>query len=218
MALSASVYLASARRHTNLRRLVHSLLDGLLLVVFALLAYRNIYPLATYWPLATSEPAWSTWSLFASLTIAALVVPLFQPGIAPTTLIETDATDVEEDSAKESSLTDPTPHPQLTASLFSTAFCSFMDPVVLHAFRKASAFSAKDLPPPRPSDRSQRLDAKYMPVIDPISRKQNGLKERSLLTNVMSAFKGVSFAMAATMVLKAIAEFLSPIALERLLT
>ena len=57
-----------------------------------------------------------------------------------------------------------------------------------------------------------------MPVIDPVSRKEHDLKDRSLWINILAAFKGPAVAMAGTMVLKAVAEFLSPIALERLLT
>jgi hypothetical protein len=53
--------------------------------------------------------------------------------------------------------------------------------------------------------------------MDPIARRQHGLKERSLFMNILSAFKGVSMVMASMMVIKVVAEFLSPIALERLL-
>lgn len=164
------------------------------------------------------EPRWATLALLASISIAAILVPGFQPRPAAPTLIEADSVDSDRDAAKESPPRDPAPHPQLTASIFSRAFYSFMDPIVIRAFRQASTFSAKDLPPPRPSDRSKVLDARYMPIIDPISRKDHGLKDRSLWFNIMVAFKGPAVAMAGTMILKAVAEFLSPIALERLLT
>jgi hypothetical protein len=214
-AIPASIYMSSSRRQTSFRRLVHSLLSGLLLAVWLSITYRTVFPLATYWRLVDPIPAWSTWSLFATNTIAAVFVPLFQPRPATMTLVDPDTTD---DGNENSPLNDPTPHPQLTASVFSTAFYSFMDPVILQAFRKNSAFGAADLPPVRPSDRSETLDDKYMAVIDPIIRKQHGLRERSLAMNVLSAFKGVSVLMAGTMVVKAITEFFAPIALERLLT
>lgn len=217
-AIPASVYLILTRRQTMSRQAVSSATSALLLVIFACTAYRNIYPLATYWPFPMREPRWTTSALFASITIAAVFVPGFQPQPAPPTLIEPDASGLDKDVPQESPLSDPTPHPQLTASIFSRAFYSFMDPIVIQAFRQASTFSAKDLPPPRPSDRSKSLDARYMPVIDPISRKDHGLKNRSLWINILGAFKGPAVAMAGTMILKAVAEFLSPIALERLLT
>lgn len=142
-------------------------------------------------------------------------MPLFQPRPATTTSSNNDTVDHDE---HDSSFSDASSNPQLTASLFSTAFYSFMDPVILQAFTKKSAFGAEDLPPVRPSDRSETLDDKYMAVIDPIVRKQHGLRERSLAMNVLSAFKGVSVLMAGAMVVKAITEFFAPIALERLLT
>jgi hypothetical protein len=216
--IPVSVYLASSRRHTTFRRLLQSLLSGLLLAVFTLIAYRTLFPLATYWSLVDPAPVWLTRSLLASVTIAAVFVPLFQPCPATAAFIDTDTSDSGDDTTNDFPLRDPTPNPQLTASIFSKAFYSFMDPVILQAFPKNSAFGAEDLPPVRPSDRSDSLDEKYMAVIDPIARKQHGLKERSLWMNVLGAFKGVSLAMAATMVVKAITEFFAPIALERLLT
>lgn len=194
-----------------------STITALLLVIFLCTAYRDIYPAATYWPFAMPEPRWTTSAVFASISIAAVFVPGFQPQPAIAELRGAVSTGLDE-AAQECPLNDLTPHPQLTASIFSRAFYSFMDPTIIRASRQASTFSAKDLPPPRPSDRSDRLDAEYMPVIDPVSRKEHDLKDRSLWINILAAFKGPAVAMAGTMVLKAVAEFLSPIALERLLT
>lgn len=215
--LPASVYLIMNRRHTTSRQAVSSAITALLLAIFLCTTFRDIYPAATYWPLTLPEPRWTTSALFASISIAAVFVPGFQPQPAVTELTGSVRTGLDE-AAHESPLNDPTPHPQLTASIFSRAFYFFMDPTIIRAFRQSSTFSAKDLPPLRPSDRSDHLDAEYMPVIDPVSRKKHGLKDRSLWVNILAAFKGPAVAMAGTMVFKAVAEFLSPIALERLLT
>ncbi|KAJ9106750.1 hypothetical protein QFC19_003062 [Naganishia cerealis] len=218
----ASVYLASSRRHTLIRKSTYVLVNTMLLILFFLNAYRNVYPKATYFAIAVSEPQWVAWTLSACLTNSAVFVPLFQPRPAPYSYINPDEISDSDKVATEASIRDPTPHPQLTASLFSATFYSFMDPVLLRAFRSSRSFeptfSANELPPTRPQDRSKRLEEEYMSIVDPIARRQRGLKERSLVINLLSAFKNVSMVMAGMMVIKATAEFLSPIALERLLS
>lgn len=124
-ALIFSVLLLSLRPATPVRKHVIAHLDILLLLGFALYAYRDIWPLLTTYlsPVDLQNP--NTWARLALLFVVAIVIPL----IRPRTYVPVDPLH-------------PTPkeniHPEQTAPLLFYVFYDFMTSLVLKAWKVPS--------------------------------------------------------------------------------
>jgi hypothetical protein len=96
-------------------------LNMLLIVTLFVYAYRDIFPLITYQrvPLDIAE-GWILWAKSITLVIAAVIVPLF----IPRQYIPVDPKNPM-----------PVPNPEQTASIISTVFYFFLDPIVFLGYR-----------------------------------------------------------------------------------
>jgi hypothetical protein len=96
-------------------------LNILLVATLFVYAYRDFFPLITYRriPLDLAE-GWVLWAKSSTLFVAAVIVPLF----IPRQYIAVDPKNPM-----------PTPSPEQTASIISTLFYFFLDPIVFLAYR-----------------------------------------------------------------------------------
>ncbi|CAL1702786.1 unnamed protein product [Somion occarium] len=173
-------------------------LNVVLLASFALFAYRDLWPLATY----TLTPAdgaegWLLWMEIAVLSFAAVLIPL----ISPRQYVPVDPEDGNE------------PNPEQTASWLSRLFYIYCDPVVLKAFR-VPHMKIDDLPLLSDFNRTKYLVKESFQHLDPLlspSKRHIGLKlifkifpvEYVRMALAMIAFSGSTMA--------------GPIAINRLL-
>ncbi|TFK76776.1 hypothetical protein BDN72DRAFT_873327 [Pluteus cervinus] len=141
----------------------------LLLVVFAVYFYRDIFPLATYTmvPLDLHE-GWVLWSKITILTLVSIVIPL----IIPQQYIPVDPKDPSE-----------APHPEQTASLLSQITYSYLTNFIWSSQKRAKT-TQDDLPPQCDYDRASYLKARSFPFMDGFS----GAKKRHLFFGLMQAF------------------------------
>jgi hypothetical protein len=96
-------------------------LNILLVATLFVYAYRDLFPLITYRriPLDLAE-GWILWAKSSTLFVAAVVVPLF----IPRQYIPVDPKNPM-----------PMPNPEQTASIISTLFYFFLDPIVFLGYR-----------------------------------------------------------------------------------
>lgn len=193
----------------RLTTLLNSSLLAIFLVVYA---YRDLYPLITF----TLHPAdlqlvtrgLSTegivWARVALAAFAAIFIPLFSP--RPYRPI---------DALKPA---DPTAVPaEQTASIASFLTYSFMDGLVLRAWKKKDSLDADDLAPLADYDGAAYLAQTALPVIAP-SLSDESAPRRHLLTGLIRAYYPTYLAMAFMIFIKSVIEFASPLAINRLLT
>ncbi|KAF9645156.1 hypothetical protein BDM02DRAFT_3189933 [Thelephora ganbajun] len=161
--------------------------------------YRDIYPLGTFalQPLDFHE-GWLMWTKLAVLTFAATIVPSF----IPTQYVPFDpknpATDV---------------NPEQTASWFSFVFSFFLDEVIFKAAR-VPRLPAEDFPPLADYDWAPHLVKKSFPYLDPLS----GTFKKHMFFGLMKVFRREYITMCFLLALKTASTFLSPIAINGLLT
>ena len=117
--------LLTLRPATPFRRHIIAHLDILLLLAFALYAYRDLYPLATYNLMPRDIPNAITWSRIGLLSLVAVLIPLTRPR----TYIPVDPAN-------------PTPKgqiaPEQTAPWLFFLFYEFMTGMVLKAWKVPS--------------------------------------------------------------------------------
>ncbi|TYJ59220.1 hypothetical protein B9479_000209 [Cryptococcus floricola] len=198
-----SFLLLTLRPATPLRRHLIAHLDVLLLLGFAVYAYRDYWPLFTF----NLEPAdihnAITWSRAVILTIAAVVIPLIRPRTY---------TPVDPEN--------PTPpgevHPEQTAPILSYIFFEYMTGLVWKAW-KSPSLPYEALHPLADYDRAAYLYNQNMDKLDPVKRKANGLKPRNLVILLASIFKKEVVFVCAMTTIAAVLELSGSVGINQLL-
>ncbi|VDB89911.1 unnamed protein product [Peniophora sp. CBMAI 1063] len=200
---SAYVYasvlaLLSVVARASLARTASTHLGTILLVSFAVYAYRDIWPLMTYTlvPVDGKEGA-LLWVKLALLTYAGVLVPL----LIPRTYIPLDPN-------KPS----PEPNPEQTASLLSLLTYSFLDKHIFLAYRLPH-LSFDLLPPLADYDRTAHLVDRSFEHLDTFS----GAPRVHMLWALMRVFRSEFVGTSVLMVLCALASFFAPVGINRLL-
>ncbi|KAF9521634.1 hypothetical protein CPB83DRAFT_865377 [Crepidotus variabilis] len=166
-----------------------------LLVVLSNHIYRNIWPLATYTrhPLDRGAFVWVNLTL---LVITSVVIPLFTP-----------RKHVSHNQKEPDAI-----NPEKTASNFSLATFSFLNPVISGAGR-GRHLSNDDLPPLCNEDESTKLMELALPLFHPLSGAANHTR---IVWSLLSIFRWDYFRMAIYLIIQTISSFAAPIAINRL--
>ncbi|KAL4247270.1 ATP-binding cassette transporter C [Abortiporus biennis] len=177
---------------------IHHLVP-VLLVPWAVLVYRDIYPLCTY----TLSPADARegiilWEKIAVLTYAAIFVPLF----VPREYIPFDPTEPMQQ-----------PNEEQTASWGSLLFFSFRDSIIWKGYRQPH-IKVNDLPALGDSEYTKNLVKRGYQYLDPLVKKKKTHIFFSLFFRVFAKEQAHSII---AIILRVFASFLAPIGLNRLL-
>ncbi|EJU03263.1 P-loop containing nucleoside triphosphate hydrolase protein [Dacryopinax primogenitus] len=174
----------------------------ILLIVFGVFVYRNVYPLVFLngEPIDNHTP-WLMYTRGILVTITGLVIP----GLIPHEYVPVDP---EHPS--------PEPNPEQTASLWSFITFTFMEPIVMIAYRN-SDLPYDSLPPLADYDRSAHLEKSSIVALDPITRHQKGLNDRHLFFGLMQIFFWEYVFFGCNLLLDVLSRFMAPYALKRIL-
>ncbi|KAF8811726.1 hypothetical protein BYT27DRAFT_7160557 [Phlegmacium glaucopus] len=169
-----------------------------LLSVFGVYLYRDIWPLATF----TEEPkdlqeGYMLWIKFSIVTLTAVVIPLF----IPRRYVPVDPKDPM-----------PEPNPEQTCSLFSLVFYTYLDPVIMLGYR-VPHLRFDQLPPLSDSDFSQHITKNAFPHLDPYS----GAKRRHLFFGLLRVFRVEYTILSVSIIGRVFAVFTAPVGINRLL-
>ncbi|KAJ7770817.1 hypothetical protein DFH07DRAFT_1057900 [Mycena maculata] len=190
-----AIWTVSARRRWSQVLVKH--LNALLLVTLVVYVYRDVFPLITYHrvPFDLSE-GWILWAKVITLFVAAAVIPLF----IPRQYIPVDPKNPM-----------PVPNPEQTASIISTMFYFFLDPLVFLAYR-IPHLPHDQLPPLSDYDYSANLKAKNFKHLEAsVSNKPH------LFFGLLWTFRIEYLSMAVVIIIMALSNFASPIGINRLL-
>jgi hypothetical protein len=171
----------------------------LLLVIFVVYAYRDLWPLAVYGGVpADIKEGWLLWAKIGSACVGGLVIPLLQPGnsMFPRTTSK--------------SIKHPTP--EQTASWFSLLTYSFLNPFVLLSNRQPRT-GPEDFPPLPDSERTSLLVERALPYLDRFS----GAPKRHIGLSLIRFFSGEFALLTLLIVIKVIFSFVDALALNRTL-
>ncbi|KAH7914592.1 hypothetical protein BJ138DRAFT_1143462 [Hygrophoropsis aurantiaca] len=179
-------------------KLMSNHLDFLLLAVFGVFVYRNLYPLVTF----TKQPSdidegWLLWVKIAILTLTAVIIPI----TSPRQYVPFDPRNPSH-----------TPHPEQTASWLSMLLYTWEDPIVSLACR-VPHLSHNHLPPLADQDYSENLIKRSFPHLDPFS----GSKQRHIFFGLMKVYRTEYMILAAMIIIYAFASVASPIGINYLL-
>ncbi|PBK77153.1 hypothetical protein ARMSODRAFT_949046 [Armillaria solidipes] len=178
-------------------RVVARHFNVVLLAAFGVYFYRNLFPLLTY-TLPMQDPESSIlWAKIVLLGVVAVLVPL----IMPRAYIPVDA---------KSPM--PLPSPEQTAPLISMMLHSYLDPLVLKAYR-IPHLPFDQLPPLADYDTSQVLKARSFPHLDVFS----GAKKRHIFFGLMRVFRWDYIVLALMILVHVCGTFAGPIGINRLL-
>jgi hypothetical protein len=171
--LAAQVYalfvsvLAVARQSSRARTLgAHA--SGAVALVFAIYAYRDLWPLATYslHPADRAEGA-LLWVKISLAFVAGILVPLVQPrSPARDHVCAADLSYLALQRA-DCTLRQDVTHPEQTASWLSRITFAFMDPLV-YGVGWAGRLADDALPPLADYDAAETLMARSLPVRIPV--------------------------------------------------
>ncbi|KAF8816575.1 hypothetical protein BYT27DRAFT_7127650, partial [Phlegmacium glaucopus] len=169
-----------------------------LLSVFGVYLYRDIWPLATF----TEEPkdlqeGYMLWIKFSIVTLTAVVIPLF----IPRRYVPVDPKDPM-----------PEPNPEQTCSLFALVFYTYLDPVIMLGYR-VPHLRFDQLPPLSDSDYSQHITKNAFPHLDPYC----GAKRRHLFFGLMRIFRVEYTIISLCLIVQVFAVFAAPVGINRLL-
>ncbi|KAF7346206.1 hypothetical protein MSAN_01847500 [Mycena sanguinolenta] len=169
-------------------------LNGVLLVSLGSYVYRDLLPLATF-TLVPKDLAqgWLLWAKILVLTIAAIVIPLS----TPRSYIPVDP---EKPMAE--------PNAEQTCSLFSSLTYSYLDALILLAY-KQRGLSSNDLPTLADYDSAEYLTGKSFPVLDPHSKGAS----KHLLYGFLKVYRDEYI----SMIMLGMGTFAAPAVLNRLL-
>ncbi|KAJ7233850.1 P-loop containing nucleoside triphosphate hydrolase protein [Mycena haematopus] len=192
--LSLASLFATLRWSRTLQRHI----DGILAVVFGVYLYRDIYPSATFAnvPQDLSE-GWILWIKIWLLGTVAVLLPLFEP--RPYTPVDPMNPMV-------------VPNAEQTASILSLVLYFFLDPVISLAYRLPH-LPLEMLPPLADYDHAQHLKTRSFPHMDTFS----GAKRRHIFFGILSVFRVEYVILALTTATQVVANFLSPVGVNRLL-
>ncbi|KAI0068087.1 hypothetical protein BV25DRAFT_1834393 [Artomyces pyxidatus] len=194
-------------------------LSVLLLATFAIYAYRDLWPLATFTqsPIDTREGP-LLWAKIAVLGFAAIVLPLTVPRKYTPYNVQEPASEL---------------NPEQTASILSLSVYAFLDPVVFLAYR-ISHLTHDDLPPIADYDYAKNLVGRSFKVVlnilravhrnpSDVTRVQHldvfsGSPKRHLFWGFMKIFTREYIALAFLVIIKVLTGFFGPVGINRLLT
>ncbi|KAJ7472355.1 hypothetical protein B0H11DRAFT_1867129 [Mycena galericulata] len=192
--------LALASLCVNLRwsRILQRHIQGVLLAACAVYSYRDVYALATFVdaPRDLSD-GWLLWAKIVLLGIAAVVLPL----VEPRQYIPVDPLNPM-----------PVPNAEQTASILSLVLYFFLDHVIFTAYRLPS-LPHDMLPPLCDYDYAQHLETRSFKHVDVFS----GAKPRHIVFGILRVFRVEYMILALTTATQVVANFLSPIGVNRLL-
>ncbi|KAK0465231.1 uncharacterized protein EV420DRAFT_1637381 [Desarmillaria tabescens] len=178
-------------------RVVARHFNVVLLVTFGVYFYRDLFPLLTY-TLSMQDPkSCILWAKIALLGVTAVLVPL----VIPRAYIPVDAKNPM-----------PLPSPEQTAPLISLMLHSYLDPLVLKAYR-IPHLPFDQLPPLSDYDTSQVLKARSFPHLDVFS----GAKKRHIFFGLMRVFRWDYTVLALMILVHVCGTFAGPIGINRLL-
>ncbi|KAJ6576978.1 P-loop containing nucleoside triphosphate hydrolase protein [Mycena vulgaris] len=173
-------------------------LNLILAVAFGVYFYRDIFPFATYtWPTQDAGEGPILYAKLVALTLAAIIIPL----VTPQTYIPVDPKNPM-----------PEPNAEQTASPLSLIIFSFLDPVILMAY-KLPHLPYDLLPPLADTDYSENLKKRGFPNLDIFS----GAGTRHIFFGLMKTFRHENAAIIAMLLLYVVCTFASPIGINRLL-
>lgn len=197
-------FLLLTLRRTRLRRRLTNHVDLLLILAFGLYAYRDLWPILTYYLSPSDVNNWVTWTRIGILGFAGVMIPLIRP-----------RTYIPANPLK------PTPpaliHPEQTSPPLFFMFYEFMTGLVIKAWG-TPALPYEDLHPLADYDRAEFLYDKHMKVLDPVKRREQGLPQRHLFFNLAYAFRSHLFWASVMCVIAAIAEIMPAYAIKNVLT
>ncbi|KAF5384757.1 hypothetical protein D9757_006267 [Collybiopsis confluens] len=172
--------------------------NTILLAAFCVYFYRDVYPLITYTldSIDLSEGA-ILWAKLVVLTLTAIFIPLF----IPRQYIPIDPKNPL-----------PEPNPEQTASIFSMACYTFLDPLVYAAFR-VTHLAYSQLPPLNDRDTSEHLKDVSFKHLDSFS----GAPKRHLFFGLMRIFRQEYIQLSIMIILHVFSNFAAPIGLNMLL-
>ncbi|KAJ3814679.1 P-loop containing nucleoside triphosphate hydrolase protein [Lentinula aff. lateritia] len=132
-------------------------LNVLLLALFGIYTYRDLWTLLTFnrKPLDEVEGSF-LWLKIACLAVAAIVVPVTAPRRAYPLAIDDLTSEV---------------NPEETASILSLLTHSYMDSFIFRLYRKSTPLTQDELPPLAENDRSDVLMPDILTILDPTSKK-----------------------------------------------
>ncbi|KAK0208414.1 hypothetical protein DFS33DRAFT_1411920 [Desarmillaria ectypa] len=178
-------------------RVVARHFNVVLLATFGVYFYRDLFPLLTY-TLSMQDPeSGILWAKIVLLGVVAVLVPL----IIPRAYIPVDAKNPM-----------PLPSPEQTAPLISMMLHSYIDPLVLKAYR-IPHLPFDQLPPLADYDTSQVLKARSFPHLDVFS----GAKKRHIFFGLMRVFRWDYTVLALMILVHVCSTFAGPIGINRLL-
>ncbi|KAF5327412.1 hypothetical protein D9619_003959 [Psilocybe cf. subviscida] len=194
-------------------------INAILLVTFAVYAYRDLWPLcltsvtAVPEDLSRDSPA-LLWTKVALLALVSILIPIFTPREHASHSAESlgrtegEATNVNQQSG---------------ASLFSLIFYTFLDSVVAEA-QRVPYLPHESLPDLVHEDGAEKLKADAFPYLDPFFSPQKRdtasriwKKREHLFFSLVRVFHIKLFVMALALAGSICAGFLSPLALNRIL-
>ncbi|EKM51069.1 uncharacterized protein PHACADRAFT_199901 [Phanerochaete carnosa HHB-10118-sp] len=167
--------------------------------IFATYAYRDIWPLMTYKLRPQDESEGKlVWAKVALAAWAGFLSPILEPYPYVPSCHESPENGINAEQ---------------TASLFSRAFFTFLDPVIWRAFH-ASRLSHEELPPLTDYDQAKYLTEQSFPHLDPLSNAG----KTSLLWAMLKVLRKPVFCQVACILCMALVRLASPIGVNRLLS
>ncbi|KAJ7198849.1 P-loop containing nucleoside triphosphate hydrolase protein, partial [Mycena pura] len=176
-------------------------LNGVLISTFLVYLYRDVFPLVTY-PLAPMD-LWEGHLLWPKV-IALFAVSGIIPLLIPRQYIPLDS--------KNPMLV---PNPEQTASILSSVLYIFLDPIVSLAYR-IPHLSFNQLPPLCDYDYASVLKARAFPHLDAF-RNAGEKRARHVAFGLLWTFRWEHLIMAILLAISGLANFISPLAINRLL-
>ncbi|KIY48677.1 P-loop containing nucleoside triphosphate hydrolase protein [Fistulina hepatica ATCC 64428] len=183
------------RRRTRAYRVEHHL-SIVLFVAFAVYAWRDVYPLATYTKVPVDEPGTLLWAKVILLFVVSTVIPL----VAPREYRPADPESPAEPTAEQ------------TASWLSWLTYSHLSPVIMKA-RTIPHLPFDDFPSLSDYDFAEHLRTRSFKHLDPFSGAPNSY----LFWRLMRVFRTEYLINIGVIILQALASFASPVGLNRLL-
>ncbi|KAG1769620.1 hypothetical protein EDD22DRAFT_868510 [Suillus occidentalis] len=179
-------------------RLVSNHLATLLIAVFAVFAYRDLWPLITFHQRPKDYKEGSLlWVKVTILFLSSIVFPL----VSPRQYVPVDPANPTD-----------SPHPEQTSSWLSMVLYTWLDPIVFKAYR-VPHLSHEALPPLADHDYSRNLKKKSFPHLDPFS----GSRRRHIFFGLMKTFCVEYIVLSVMIVIQVLAKLAAPVGINQLL-
>ncbi|KAG2070718.1 hypothetical protein BDR04DRAFT_1053972 [Suillus decipiens] len=197
-AYASMLGLVSVTTKPRWSRVVSNHLATLLFAVFAVFAYRDLWPLITFHDRPKDfKEGGLLWAKVTILFLSSIVFPLVSPRQY-----------VPIDPANPAS----SPHPEQTSSWLSMISYTWLDCIVFKAYR-VPHLSHEELPPLADHDYSRNLKKKSFPHLDPFS----GSRKRHIFFGLMKTFCVEYIVLSVMIVLQVLAKLAAPIGINQLL-